>query len=425
QYGRHYRRYDDLAFLHLNDFLLKVRRPWGITVALISIGLGMLLFMGFMGGTGRELNAMSALYPVLMIIVGTSDVIHIMSKYIDELRKGKSKRDAITVTIKEIGLATLLTSTTTAVGFATLATSKIGPIKDFGINSAIGVMIAYLTVIIFTTAVLSMFKTEQLIKLGRGQAFWENAMQKMYELTLRHPRRIALGITATFAICLYGISQITTNYRVESNLPMGAKISEDFMYFEDEFAGFRPLELAVFVQGDYTTDDYEVVQQMAKVEERMKANPNIKSINSITSVYKSINQMNKANRPEAYEMPKTRAQFVKYQKLSDRIPADAVNVLVSSDKKKARITSRVKDLGADSIKITGFELEQWIADNTDPDIVQFKLTGTGMILDKNSEYIRQNLIEGLGIAIIIVSLLMVLLFRNIKMILISLIPNLL
>ena len=62
-----------------------------------------------MGATGREMNAMAALYPVLMIIVGTSDVIHIMSKYIDELRKGKTKFEAVKVTVKEIGLATLLT----------------------------------------------------------------------------------------------------------------------------------------------------------------------------------------------------------------------------------------------------------------------------------------------------------------------------
>jgi len=95
------------------------RRLQGILIAMISIGLGLLLFMGILGLTGRELNAMAALYPVLMIIVGTSDVIHIMSKYIDELRKGFDRSAAIQTTIREIGMATLLTSLTTAVGFAT------------------------------------------------------------------------------------------------------------------------------------------------------------------------------------------------------------------------------------------------------------------------------------------------------------------
>ncbi|MCB0638056.1 MAG: MMPL family transporter, partial [Lewinella sp.] len=169
------------------------RRTWGIVVSLASIGLGMLLFFGFLGATGRELNAISALYPVLMIIVGTSDVIHIMSKYIDELRRGSPRREAIRVTFREIGLATLLTSVTTAVGFATLLTSRVTPIRDFGINAALGVLIAYLTVITFTTAVLSFFETDQIIKLGRGQAFWERLMERAYQFTLRRRRLIIWG----------------------------------------------------------------------------------------------------------------------------------------------------------------------------------------------------------------------------------------
>jgi predicted RND superfamily exporter protein len=133
------------------------RKPWGIAIALISIAMGMLLFLGYMGAFGRELNAMSALYPIIMIMVGTSDVIHIMTKYIDELRKGKARKEAAIITVKEIGLATLLTSVTTAIGFASLLTSRIGPIQDLGINAAVGVMIAYVTVIGFTVVMLSGF----------------------------------------------------------------------------------------------------------------------------------------------------------------------------------------------------------------------------------------------------------------------------
>ena len=130
----------------LVTFILFVlfRRPIGIGIACFSIGLGMLLFLGVLGAWGRELSVMSALYPVLMIIVGTSDVIHIMSKYIDELRKGLPRKEAITITIKEIGLATLLTSITTAIGFASLLSSRIIPIKEFGINAAMGVLVAYI-----------------------------------------------------------------------------------------------------------------------------------------------------------------------------------------------------------------------------------------------------------------------------------------
>ncbi|MEL6862816.1 MAG: MMPL family transporter [Bacteroidota bacterium] len=399
------------------------RRPWGIFISLISIGLGLLLFLGTLGALGRPLNAMAALYPVLMIIVGTSDVIHIMSKYIDELRKGLSRMDAIKVAMKEIGLATLLTSTTTAIGLAALATSRIGPIRDFGLNAALGVMIAYVTVIFFTTALLSMFRADQIIKLGRGQAFWENLMERTYQLTLHHPKSIAFGSLLTLGIALWGISLVTTNYRLESNLPRGAKISDDFRYFENTFAGFRPMELAVFCQGDYDANSYEVLKEMDKVENYLEEQPSIRSINSLTTVYKSINQMYYNNKPEAYKMPETKARYARYKKLVSKLPENGNKILTSKDNKKGRITSRVLDMGSDSVKALSGRIDQWITANTDSTIAEFKLTGTGLILDKNAEYIRRNLLEGLGLAVVIISLLMALLFRNARMVLVSLVPN--
>jgi len=399
------------------------RKPWGIFISLISIGLGLLLFLGLLAAWGRPLNAMAALYPVLMIIVGTSDVIHIMSKYIDELRKGEERFAAIRTTIREIGMATLLTSITTAVGFAALMTSKVGPIRNFGLNSAIGVLVAYITVIFFTTALLSMFKADQIIKLGKGQAFWERLMERSYWFGKRNPKGIAIGSLILLVICGWGISRVTTNYRLENNLPRGKKITEDFQYFEKVYAGFRPLELAVFAQGDRKADDYEVIKAIDKVERHLYQQPAIRSVNSLTSVYKSINQMSNNNRQEAYQIPEDQQTHNKYSRLVSKLPESNLNVLISEDRKKARISTRVLDLGADSLQAIGNRIDQWILQNTDTTVVKFKRTGTGLILDKNAEYIRKNLLEGLGIAILIVSLIMALLFRNLRMIIISFVPN--
>ncbi len=400
------------------------RKPIGIAVALFSIGLGMLLFMGFLGATGRPLNAMAALYPVLMIIVGTSDVVHIMSKYVDELKKGKPRREAIWITIKEIGLATLLTSTTTAIGFATLLTSRIQPIRDFGINSAIGVMIAYVTVIFFTTALLSVLRADQLIKLGKGEAIWHRLMEWAYDFTLKYPRQITWGGAVVFGLCLLGISQITTNYNVIHNMPRNRQITEDFIFFQNELTGFRPLEIAVFAKGDYKATDYEVLREMAKLEKHIQETyPSMEATISATAIYKSLNRMYNSNRVEAYEFPDSERAFQRYARFANQIPQLSNAVLISEDGKKARITSRIKDIGADSIKAVSQSIDRWVQANIDQEVVEFRRTGTGLIIDKNSEYVRRSLLLGLGMAILIVSILMALLFRNWRMLLISLVPN--
>ncbi len=401
------------------------RRLWGVSIALVSIGLGMLLFMGFLGLSGRELNAMSALYPVLMIIVGTSDVIHIMSKYIDELKKGSSKNDAIIVTIKEIGLATLLTSATTAIGFASLLSSRIQPIRDFGINAAIGVFVAYITVIGFTTVLLSLFHTDQLIKLGRSEAFWSNAMERFYQFTLKKERAIWIGGLALLLFCGLGISQITTNYNIINNMPSNRKISEDFKYFQEKLTSFRPMEVAVIAKDSHRVDEYEVLQEIDKVETHLKSYEAVRGILSNTMLYKSLHQMHHANKPEAYKFPESERDFKRYKRLADRLPQLSNRILENEDKTKARISSRISDIGADTVTAIGNRIDAWVLANTDTSLVHFQRTGTGLIIDKNAEYVRRSLLLGLGGAMVIVSFLMVLLFRDWRMLIISLVPNLL
>lgn len=399
------------------------RRAWGVVVAMVSIALGLLLFIGLLGATGREMNAIAALYPVLMIIVGTSDVIHIMSKYVDELRKGQAKPAAIRTTIREVGMATLLTSLTTAVGFATLLTSRVIPIRDFGINAAVGVLVAFLTVILFTTSALSFLSADQIVRLGRGQARWDRAMESAYRFTQRRAPLIRFGAVVVILLCAWGISRITTNYSIVNNLPRNRQITVDFKYFERELTGFRPLEFAVFARGDYRATDYEVVSEIARIEDYLQELPAVQGVASITTLYKSLNQMHANNRPDAYRMPANRETFERYRRLAGQIPQQNLNVLVSRDEKKARITSRIRDIGADSIKALGARTDAWINTHIDTSVITVKQTGTGLIVDKNAEYIRRSLLQGLGIAILIVSLLMALLFRNWKMLIIALIPN--
>ena len=85
-----------VAFVLVTIILfLLFQRVTSVLIALISIGLGLLLFVELLVLMGRELNIMSAFYPILMLIVGTSDIVHIMTKYVDELKKGLDRKAAM------------------------------------------------------------------------------------------------------------------------------------------------------------------------------------------------------------------------------------------------------------------------------------------------------------------------------------------
>ncbi|MCE2790365.1 MAG: MMPL family transporter [Saprospiraceae bacterium] len=204
------------------------RKPAGIIISLGSIALSLLLFLGYLGATGSELNAISALFPVIMLIVGSSDVIHIFSKYLDELEKNQSREESMRITIREIGLATFMTSFTTAIGFASLATSRLHTIRDFGWDAAAGVMIAYVTVILLTTTLLSYYQKDQLFHQQRGAGKWQPLLQWILNTTQQQGNKIfilSIGLLLLFGV---GITWIHTNYRIENNLPKNSRVLSDY-----------------------------------------------------------------------------------------------------------------------------------------------------------------------------------------------------
>lgn len=403
--------------------MILIFRKWrSILIALGSIGVGLLIFMGVLSALGRELTLMAALYPILMLIVGTSDVVHIMTKYFDELKKGLVKKEAIKITIKQIGMATLLTSLTTAAGFATLLTSRVIPIKDFGINSAIGVIIAYIVVIGVTCPLMTFFKKEDLIATNKKDKYWSKWLSKSYEATLKHTRKIVIASTIFLMACLYGLTLIHTNYDLATNLPRGAKITEDFNFFEEQFAGFRPLELATYIQEGRSYLDYEVMDAVARTEDFIKSQEEINTTLSPATLARSLNQALHSNDYSYYKMPDT-SVYNQSKGILTVISATNANMLINKNKDKLRISTRVKDIGADNVKLLSARIDNWIAENIDSSVVQFKQTGTGLILDKNSQFVKESLLYGLGLALVIVSLLMGMLFRDFKVLFIALVPN--
>ena len=412
------------GFLISIVMILLFRKWRSILIALGSIGVGLLIFMGTLSVLGRELTLMAALYPILMLIVGTSDVIHIMTKYFDELKKGNSKKESIKTTIKQIGLATLLTSMTTAAGFATLLTSRIVPIKDFGINSAIGVIIAYIVVIGLTCPLLTFFKKNDLIAVKRKSDFWNKWLTKSYEFTLHSSRKIVIGSAIFIIACLYGMTLIHTNYDLSTNLPKGAKITEDFKFFENQFAGFRPLELAGYIQEGNSYLDYDVMNSIAMTEDFVKSQEEINTTLSPATLARSLNQALHNNDYSYYNMPDT-SIYNQSKGILTILSSTNANMLINNNKDKIRISSRVKDIGADNVKLLSERIDTWIGANIDSSVIQFKQTGTGLILDKNSEFVRESLLYGLGLALLIVSVLMGLLFRDIKVLFIAMLPNVL
>ena len=406
-------------------FIVFFKNPTSIGFSLITMLVALAFFTGMLGLFQVDIDPISALYPVIILIVGVSDVIHITSKYITEVKSGKSKGEAIQSTLRSIGLATFLTSATTAIGFCSLFTSKVVPIRIFGLAAAAGIMITFLVVIFLTLALFTYIPPTKLKNLDFGNSFFTEQLKKLYHFTLRKGQAISIGFIGFLALCFWGISTINTDLDIATGLPRGEKLTDDFYFFEEHYSGFRPYEILLEAKGDYSLDDYEILIMINSIVEAMHKEKDLSTTLSILDIYKQFNYGKNLRKSfDDYVLPDSMS-YGRFQALkADLPPTSFARIgMVSEDGKVGRISSTVKDLGTSDIEKINTRLQQHFAEHVDPSKLSVQITGTGTLIDQNNTYLRQNLLFGLSGAVLIIGLVMAVLFKNWKFLVISIIPN--
>lgn len=400
------------------------RKFWGVVVPLFSSVTGLILFLGYMSVTGQPLDIMAVLFPVLILTIGMSDIIHLMNKYIEEQRHAYTREMAMSVAIKEIGFATLLTCITTIIGFtAASLTTSISPIKWFSINAAIGVLIAYLTAIFFTCMLLLYFNADKLTLPRLQTGFWHALVRKIYFFGYNHPRRVFIICLGVLLLSLAGIYRISTNTHLLSDVPRTDKLRQDFVFFEEKLSGARPFEMAVLPKEGHKITDLVVLQQVDKLEKYLRSRKELGNIATSPDIYKTMHKAFHGGLAEEYVLPQNQAEIDRYNRYLSETNGDLLHALINPEENIGRISGRIRDIGSEKINVINHEITDWANQNLDTSVVTFRHTGLAIIIDRNNELLRVNLFQGLALAFVLIAGVMAFLFRDAKMVIISLIPN--
>jgi predicted RND superfamily exporter protein len=400
------------------------RTVWGVAVPLIVVLLSMLWTVGLMALFGQPFNLLLTILPTIVFIVGVSDVIHIVSKYLDLLREGEEKINAIIKAFKEVGLATLLTSITTAVGFLTLIIAKIEPIQHFGMYSALGVMVAYVLAFTVLPSILVLSPKPQNKAVQIGGRFWKTYLNKLLYFVIKQKRYVIASTVLLFLLSLYGISKIEVNNFVLDDVKESNTMRKDFGFFEQNFSGVRPFEMQVdVVDASKTVFSKEVLREIEKLEEYLTNNYEVSSLVSPTSIVKVANYNMELGADDSFEVPSSKRKLKQIEKAV--ASSKESKAFVTADLKQSRISGRAKDLGSKVFRVKTENLNKFIEENINPELIKLKLTGSAELIDKNNKGLSVSLLQGLIIAFIVVVLIVGLIFKSLKMVLISLVPNVL
>jgi len=400
------------------------RSWWGVLVPLLVVMLATVWILGTMGLTGKTLDILMVLLPTIMFVVGMSDVVHIMTKYIEQLRLGFSKEEAIKTTFREVGLATFLTSLTTSIGFLTLLTASIAPIQEFGVYTALGVFMAFIVAFALLPSCLVFLKKPKVSEKVVNRSAWFGTLSKSFLLVLKHGKLVIATNLILTAIAVFGVTQIVINTYLIEDLPQDAPLKQAFLFFDRNFGGSRPFEVTAEVKNGHDIFDPEVLKEIDNVESYLRNDFEAGNVVSPVTMIKGLNQAINGGVTSKYKLPETAKDWNKVNRYLKRADSRELSFkLITSDKQTGRISMRVGDIGSNLSLQRTEDLKEFIRTETDTSLVSFVVTGTSNLIDKNNEYLSRNMFQGLAIAFAVVALIAGVMFKSLRMILITLIPN--
>ena len=394
----------------------------GVLLPLIVIGLTIIWTVGLMAKMGIDINIISYMIPTLLMIISVSDSVHFMVKYFQALHEFGHRREALFQTIKKIGTALMLTSVTTAVGFGALSFVNIKIVSEFGVFTAIGVFFAFIISILFLPSMFMLMKQtadDKLINYNVGVRV--KVVQKISTLVRAYPKHIIISWCFIACIGTWGAVKINPHSKLLEDLRPGNKLLDDMKVAENRMGAILPVEIILEIMNDGPYEDIqdvEVMQFLDRVGAFMSAIPEIGKVMSATQYIKEIHQAMNDGDPAFYQVPNSRNLISQYMLLYE----SEFETFFNLDYTKLRIAAQIKDIDSRRSAEIEEEINNFIMANA-PSGVKAEVTGTAFIALRTNNYLVRNLAGSFFIAFIVVTLLMAILFRSVKMALISVVPN--
>jgi len=406
-------------------FFFRSIRATLITILVVSIGV--VWAFGFIGLFNYEITILTALIPPLIIVIGVPNAIFLINKYQQEIKKHGNKIRSLQRVISRIGNATLMTNVTTASGFATFIFTDSQLLKEFGMIASINIMGIFLLSLLLIPIIYSFLPIPQDKHLKHLEKKWVGKIIKGLINIVRH-KRIAVYATAVMLIIIsmIGVYMIKVSGSLIEDMPKSKPFFKDIVFFEKELGGIMPLEIMIDTKRPNGVARLSTLKKMNQLEETIEEIPQLSKPISILNLVKYTKQAYYNGNPKFYKLPTSQEKnFILSYTKNSKVKTKFLNNYVDSTGRYARITTFMKDIGTDKMSRIEDILETRINKRFPKNKYKVTITGKALVFLKGTNYLIKNLIVSLTLAILLISLFMAWMFKSFKMILISLIPNIL
>ena len=396
-------------------------------ISLIVVCIGVMWTLGIIGLMNYEITVLTALIPPLIIVIGIPNCIFLINKYQHEVKLHGNKVKSLQRVITKIGNATLMTNVTTASGFATFILTESKLLKEFGIVASLSILAIFILCLLIIPIIYTFLPYPKDRHLEHLNKRWIGGFVDWMEHMVKD-RRIAIYFTSVIllAVSIIGIYQIKISGSLIEDMPQKSDFVNDIRFFEEEFSGIMPLEIMVDTKRKKGVMKLSTLKRMDELEGLINETPELSKPVSVVGLVKYSKQAYYNGNTKFYQLPTSQENnfILSYAKNSSS-NLDLLKNFVDSTGQYARITTFMKDIGTDKMERIEENLQTKIDKVFPEERYDVTMTGKALVFQKGTKYLVKNLAISLSLAIFLIALFMAYMFRSGRMILISLIPNLL
>lgn len=414
--------------------LLMFRSVKTTLLSLLVVIISVIWSFGILYLFGYKITLLTALIPPLIVVIGIPNCIYFLNKYHSSFKKSEDKEQALIDMVSKMGIVTLFCNLTAAIGFAVFALTQSAILKEFGEVAGLSIMLIFVISFILLPGVLSFMKIPGKKQLNYLDVkFFTNLLLRIERWVFNHKRMVYVLTLVLVILSVLGIFRLRTEGFIVDDLPKTDKIFKDLKFFENNFKGVMPLEVVIDTKkrhGLTGTRVLPVLVKMDSLSSYVKSQKEMSRPLSIAEGIKFVKQGFYNGDPSNYALPNSFdiafiGDYLRPQEDSNNknnLP-NLLNSFIDTARERTRMSISIADVGTKRLPVILNNLERQTDRLFDSSKYKVTFTGSTVTFLEGSAYIINGLKESLLWAFLFISLCMLYLFRSLRILICSLIPN--
>ena len=406
--------------------LLLFFRSWRVmAICMAVVAISVVWTFGCMVLLDYKITLLQSVIAPLVIVTGVPNCVFLVNAFHYEFTHHGNRVKALQRVISRIGAAAFMTNATTAIGFTTFCVTYSDALVQFGWTATIGIMILWLLSMILIPILFSYMGDPKPRHVAHLDRRWLDQAVEWIVMMSRTRRPLIYGITAVFTLLAFiGMWQVKDESRIVDDLPEDNPVLTDLRFFEREFHGVMPLEIVIDTKKKGGALKDATLRRIEQLEDTLATYPQFSRPISIADAVKFTKQAFYGGDPARYELlNSTDKTFILPYVENAGGKQGMAKAFIDSTRQTTRMTVQMADVGTTRMESLLGSLRTSTDSIFEPERYKVTFTGSSVVFLKGSGYLVSNLITSLFWAVILIVAMMAVLFNSFRILIVSLIPN--